>query len=83
MLTISFVPSEAPCFDPVVVPHGITALEMLLIHHVVSHYLLSMKGSLLELEHPVSMPQIMLKPNQYREKIIVHVFNEKRIVCLT
>lgn len=49
---------------------------------MVYHYMPSMKGSPLVLHNPVSMPRIMLKPNRRREKIIAHVFHEKRIVCL-
>lgn len=39
--------------DPVAVPNGIAALETLLIHLMFSHYMPSMKGSLLEVQRPV------------------------------
>lgn len=40
----------------------------LLIHHMVLHYMPSIEESLIMLQHPISMLQIMLKPNLCREK---------------
>lgn len=70
-------PLKAPRCDPVAVPRGIIASESPFILHMVSHYMPSMKGSLLELQYPVIMPPIMLRPNGYRDKIPA-VFHEKR-----
>lgn len=72
-------PLKAPRFDPVAVPCGIIASESPLIHHMVSHYMPSMKGSLLVLQYPVIMPPITLRPNGYGDKIPAG-FHEKRFV---
>lgn len=81
MLTISYVPWRLHILTQLLHPHGFTGLAMPLIHHMVSHYTASMKGSLLALQHPASAPQIMLKPNR-REMEETPVFHAERIVCL-